>query len=92
VSARYDKTRHRLHNFELNSPNRIFHKIRDLHTSCGNQSNGLAPAIRHWLCNSLKLFENCRRQGHTMSLETLIAAGVFGWLLIGMVMMGLGIW
>jgi hypothetical protein len=27
-----------------------------------------------------------------MTLETLIAAGVFGWLLIGMVMMGLGIW
>jgi hypothetical protein len=27
-----------------------------------------------------------------MTLETLIAAGVFGWLVIGMVMMGLGIW
>jgi hypothetical protein len=27
-----------------------------------------------------------------MTLEALIAAGVFGWLVIGMVMMGLGIW
>jgi len=27
-----------------------------------------------------------------MSLESLIAAGVFGWLVIGMVLMGLGIW
>ena len=29
---------------------------------------------------------------YAMTLETLIAAGVFGWLVIGMVMMGLGIW
>ncbi len=27
-----------------------------------------------------------------MSLETMIAVGVFGWLAIGMVLMGLGIW
>jgi len=27
-----------------------------------------------------------------MSLESLIAAGVFGWLVIGMVLMGLGVW
>jgi hypothetical protein len=29
---------------------------------------------------------------YSMTLEALIAAGVFGWLVIGMVMMGLGIW
>ncbi len=27
-----------------------------------------------------------------MSLETIIAVGVFGWMALGMVMMGLGIW
>ena len=27
-----------------------------------------------------------------MSLETIIAVGVFGWLALGVVMMGLGIW
>jgi hypothetical protein len=27
-----------------------------------------------------------------MSLEAIISAGVFGWLAIGMVLMGLGIW
>jgi hypothetical protein len=27
-----------------------------------------------------------------MSLETIISVGVFGWLAIGMVLMGLGIW
>lgn len=27
-----------------------------------------------------------------VSLETMIAVGVFGWLAFGMVMMGLGIW
>lgn len=33
-----------------------------------------------------------RVRGVRMTLEALIAAGVFGWLVIGMVMMGLGIW
>lgn len=32
------------------------------------------------------------QQEYGMTLEALIAAGVFGWLVIGMVMMGLGIW
>jgi hypothetical protein len=32
------------------------------------------------------------KRSHVMSVETLIAAGVFGWLVFGMVMMGLGIW
>ncbi len=27
-----------------------------------------------------------------MSLETIIAVGVFGWMALGVVMMGLGIW
>ncbi|HET9961471.1 MAG TPA: hypothetical protein VFQ34_03975 [Nitrospiraceae bacterium] len=27
-----------------------------------------------------------------MSLETIIAVGVFGWMALGMVMMGLGLW
>jgi hypothetical protein len=27
-----------------------------------------------------------------MTLETIISAGVFGWLAMGMVLMGLGIW
>jgi len=27
-----------------------------------------------------------------MSLETIISLGVFGWLAMGMVLMGLGIW
>ena len=27
-----------------------------------------------------------------MSLETIISVGVFGWLAMGMVLMGLGIW
>ncbi|MFO0730328.1 MAG: hypothetical protein U0361_04910 [Nitrospiraceae bacterium] len=27
-----------------------------------------------------------------LSLETIIAVGVFGWMALGMVMMGLGIW
>lgn len=27
-----------------------------------------------------------------MTLETMISAGVFGWLAMGMVLMGLGIW
>lgn len=27
-----------------------------------------------------------------MSLETMIAVGVFGWMALGVVMMGLGIW
>jgi hypothetical protein len=27
-----------------------------------------------------------------MNLETIISVGVFGWLAIGMVLMGLGIW
>jgi hypothetical protein len=31
-------------------------------------------------------------EGVRMTLEALIAAGVFGWLVIGMVLMGLGIW
>ena len=30
--------------------------------------------------------------GTTMTLETLIAVGVFGWLIIGIVLMGLGVW
>jgi hypothetical protein len=32
------------------------------------------------------------RKGSGMSLETVISVGVFGWLAIGMVLMGLGIW
>jgi hypothetical protein len=31
-------------------------------------------------------------QDKGISLETMIAVGVFGWLAIGVVMMGLGIW
>lgn len=27
-----------------------------------------------------------------MSLETIIAVGVFGWMALGVIMMGLGIW
>ena len=27
-----------------------------------------------------------------MTLETIISAGVFGWMAVGMVLMGLGIW
>ena len=30
--------------------------------------------------------------GTTMPLETLIAVGVFGWLIIGVILMGLGVW
>jgi hypothetical protein len=33
-----------------------------------------------------------QQQDKGISLETMIAVGVFGWLAIGMVMMGLGIW
>jgi hypothetical protein len=33
-----------------------------------------------------------QEQDKGISLETMIAAGVFGWLAVGMVMMGLGIW
>jgi hypothetical protein len=33
-----------------------------------------------------------QEQDKGISLETMIAVGVFGWLAIGMVMMGLGIW
>jgi hypothetical protein len=33
-----------------------------------------------------------QEQDKGMSLETMIAVGVFGWLALGMVMMGLGIW
>jgi hypothetical protein len=32
------------------------------------------------------------RKESGMSLETMISVGVFGWLAIGMVLMGLGIW
>ena len=31
-------------------------------------------------------------QDKGISIETMIAVGVFGWLAIGVVMMGLGIW
>jgi len=31
-------------------------------------------------------------QDKGVSLETMIAVGVFGWLALGVVMMGLGIW
>jgi hypothetical protein len=44
------------------------------------------------LQKSLNELRTLSLQGSTMSLETVIAAGVFGWLVIGMVMMGLGIW
>jgi hypothetical protein len=33
-----------------------------------------------------------QEQDKGISLETMIAVGVFGWLAVGMVMMGLGIW
>jgi hypothetical protein len=33
-----------------------------------------------------------QQQDKGISLETMIAVGVFGWLAIGVVMMGLGIW
>jgi hypothetical protein len=33
-----------------------------------------------------------QQQDKGISLETMIAVGVLGWLAIGMVMMGLGIW
>ncbi|HJR77413.1 MAG TPA: hypothetical protein VJ805_10580 [Nitrospiraceae bacterium] len=33
-----------------------------------------------------------QEQDKGISLETIIAVGVFGWLAIGVVMMGLGIW
>jgi hypothetical protein len=33
-----------------------------------------------------------QQQDKGISLETMIAVGVFGWLAFGMVMMGLGIW
>jgi len=33
-----------------------------------------------------------QEQDKGISLETMIAVGVFGWLAIGMVMMGFGIW
>jgi len=33
-----------------------------------------------------------QEQDKGISLETMIAVGVFGWLAFGMVMMGLGIW
>jgi hypothetical protein len=33
-----------------------------------------------------------REEDKGVSLETMIAVGVFGWLALGMVMMGLGIW
>jgi hypothetical protein len=33
-----------------------------------------------------------QEQDKGISLETIIAVGVLGWLAIGMVMMGLGIW
>ena len=33
-----------------------------------------------------------QEQEKGISLETIIAVGVFGWLAIGVVMMGLGIW
>jgi len=40
-----------------------------------------------------KIFHDALPNGeYGMTLEALIAAGVFGWLVIGMVMMGLGIW
>ncbi|HTL61201.1 MAG TPA: hypothetical protein VL261_06105 [Nitrospira sp.] len=33
-----------------------------------------------------------KRSESTMSLETLIAVGLFGWLALSMTLMGLGIW
>ena len=33
-----------------------------------------------------------QEQDKGISLETMIAVGVFGWLAVGMLMMGLGIW
>jgi len=50
--------------------------------------------LRHSLCTDAlaNYFSNPRTTEYIMSLETLIAAGVFGWLVVGMVMMGLGIW
>ncbi|MGE0644589.1 MAG: hypothetical protein AB7P24_13050 [Nitrospira sp.] len=35
---------------------------------------------------------NPNRPEARMTLEAIIAVGVFGWLAIGMVLMGLGIW
>ncbi len=36
--------------------------------------------------------EHISQKESGMSLETMISVGVFGWLAIGMVLMGLGIW
>ena len=33
-----------------------------------------------------------KRSESTMSLETIIAVGLFGWLALSMTLMGLGIW
>ena len=33
-----------------------------------------------------------KRSDSTMSLETIIAVGLFGWLALSMTLMGLGIW
>lgn len=35
---------------------------------------------------------NSNQSDSRMTLETMISAGVFGWLAMGMVLMGLGIW
>ena len=36
--------------------------------------------------------ESSNQAGLNMTLETIISVGVFGWMAMGMLLMGLGIW
>jgi hypothetical protein len=49
------------------------------------------PAQRP-LMNKDQMQAQVQGQEKGVSLETMIAVGVFGWLALGVVMMGLGIW
>lgn len=48
--------------------------------------------VQRPLMNKDQMQAQVQGQDKGVSLETMIAVGVFGWLALGVVMMGLGIW